>query len=318
MRYYINNVEDLQKQTMIDAIIGLDQTRGGHAVRRIDDALKMALTEDTVEQDEPEAEEATATDIEDGSNESEETVDSGEEGNEDELQADISAESDLEDDDEADFDDMLDAAVVEETNDEVIDLDYVDYDDSPLFSVAADRIDMEIGVDENEIIFAPTEREGAEDDIEVGILDEMDSVLSALLDDVKEFRSNSQALSVGAEETKEAIFVSSVPVVLSPENEEANVATVSGTKDELSTPPITTSQVQTANVLRQSGVESSSKPKKRKRKVLHVDRITKVSSSKGVSVSKPQSLLQSKTARRLLLGVGTLLLAQYIVLKYRL
>ena len=43
MRYYINNVEDLRRQQLIDTIIGLDQTRGGHALRRIDDSLKRRL-----------------------------------------------------------------------------------------------------------------------------------------------------------------------------------------------------------------------------------------------------------------------------------
>ena len=43
MRYYINNVEDLRRQQLIDTIIGLDQTRGGHALRRIDDSLKQRL-----------------------------------------------------------------------------------------------------------------------------------------------------------------------------------------------------------------------------------------------------------------------------------
>lgn len=35
-RYYIQNVEDVRRQELIDTIIGLDQTRGGHIVRKLE------------------------------------------------------------------------------------------------------------------------------------------------------------------------------------------------------------------------------------------------------------------------------------------
>ena len=46
-------MEDLRRQQLIDTIIGLDQTRGGHALRRIDESLKQRLREVPDQEDLP-------------------------------------------------------------------------------------------------------------------------------------------------------------------------------------------------------------------------------------------------------------------------
>ena len=53
-------MEDLRRQQLIDTIIGLDQTRGGHALRRIDESLKQRLREVPDQEDLPSVSEQIA------------------------------------------------------------------------------------------------------------------------------------------------------------------------------------------------------------------------------------------------------------------